>query len=157
MAESIEFQIVKDLQAALLGIAIAAGFHSDLQALAVKLDPDQNVEDLIGAEAKRPFVILELTPDEFTYQPALVTTITMPLTIHVVSDFDPTDDDSFLRTYLRGCADVEQAIAADVSRGGLAVDTRILSREFQKFEAAQVWAMVKTEVRVRRRYGAPNA
>lgn len=157
MSEPIELRIVQDLQVALQAIAVASGYHHDVAAFAVKLDPNQDVEALLGEEKLRPFFILELTPDAFTYSPARMVGISMPAIIHAVNDSDPTDDSSWLTEYLRLCADIEQAIALDFTRGGLAKDTRITSREFQSFGGSQVWAMVNTVIDVRRTYGAPNS
>lgn len=156
MPEPREYLIVKNLQAALLGIVVAAGYHYSLATLAVKLDPNQKVEDLLGASAKRPFYILEVTPDEWVYHPSMLVTVTLPVTIHAIHDSDPLDDDSWLLVYQRLCADIEQAIGADIQRDGLAIDTRIETREFQSFGGSQVWAMVKTKIAVRRTYGNPN-
>jgi hypothetical protein len=157
VAEPIEFLVVKNLQTALQAIAVANGYHYDLAALSVKLDPNQDVETLLGAEKKRPFVLLELTPDEFEYSPANLVTVRMPATIHAVNDSDTSADDSWLQTYLRLCADVERAIAGDISRGGRAIDTRITSRDFRTFGGSQVWAIVNTRISVRRTYGSPDA
>jgi hypothetical protein len=156
MSEPTEFLIVQQLQAALLAISVATGYHHDLDALAVKLDPNQNVEALIGETALRPFIVLELTPDVFQYQAAMRTRLTLPITIHAIHDADTTDDEALLRTYLRLCADVEQALTQDISRGGRAVDTRILTRKLQALDGRQVWAMVDTEITVIRGYGVPN-
>lgn len=157
MPEPREFLIVKNLQAALQGISVANGYHNDLAAIAVKLDPNVDVEFLLGEQKLRPFVVLELTPDEFAYSPSMMVDVRMPAIVHFVNDSDPEDDDSWLREFLRGCADVEQALTGDISRGGRAVDTRITSREFQSYGGGQVWAIVRTSILVRRSYGAPNA
>jgi hypothetical protein len=156
MSEPLEFRIVQSLQTALRGISVGSGYHYDVEALAVKLDPNHNVEDLVGSEGKRPFVILALSPDLFTYYPAGQLRLQMPFIIHAVHDADPTDDDARLQTYFRLCADVEAAIAADGTRGELATDTRILEREMHEMDGQQVWAMVKGEVLEHRGYGAPN-
>lgn len=155
-ADPLEFRIVQNLQTALRAIAEVDGYHHSVAATAVKLDPNVDVEDLLGGTALRPFIVLEVNPDAFDYKPSMRVDIRMPITIHAVHDSDPADDSSWLRTWLRLCADVEQAIAADITRGQLAVDTRALSREFQTFNGQQVWAMVKTEVQIIRTYGAPN-
>ena len=157
MTEPIEFLIVQNLQAALQAISVAGGYHHDVAALAVKLDPDQDVEALLGEQKKRPFLVIELTPDEWEYSPSKMVTLRLPAVIHFVNDSDPTNDSSWLQTYLRLCADVEQAIAVDIARGGRAIDTRVTTREFQSFGGGQVWAMVKATISVRRIYGAPNA
>lgn len=156
MADPIELRIVQNLQLALQGIAVAGGYHYDLAALAVKLDPNVDVEALIASQALRPFLILELAPDSFSYSASMMTSIELPATIHFVQDSDPTDDADWLRTYLQLCADAEQALAVDISRGGLAMDTRITSREYHAFGDSQVWALVKTVISVRRQYGRPN-
>jgi hypothetical protein len=156
MADPIEFRIVKNLQAALQAISIAGGYHYDLAALTVKLDPNQDVEALLTDETKRPFYVLELGTIASEYRPSMRTRITLPVTVHAVQDSDPASDDSWLKTYLNLCADAEQAIAQDISRGGLAVDTRVQAREFQAFGGRQVWAMVKAEILIERTYGLPN-
>ena len=159
MAEPIEWLVLQDLQTALRAIAISDGYHFDVQALAVKLDPDQKVEDLIAPGGPRPFLILQPQPDTWDYRerPAQAHII-LPITVHWISDTVQTDDDSRLRTFLRGCADIEQAIARDITRGGLAVDTRIVKRELDlAVGGSQVWAMVDVEIALRRTYGAPNA
>lgn len=154
--EPLEFRIVQNLQTALRNISVANGYHHDFQALAVKLDPNQNVESLIGDEKLRPFLILALSPDLFTYYPASQILMQMPFIIHAVNNTDPTEDDSKLKNYLRLCADVEQAIAVDISRGALATDTRIFEREMHEIDGQQVWALVKGEIRQSRTYGEPN-
>src|SRR6266542_3463204 len=126
--EPIEYQIVLDVQAALKNIAVANGYYFDVAALEVKLDPNHDVESLIKPDGPRPFLIVEVRPDEqweYTSKPNIAT-FPLPLTIHWVSDTVPTVDESRLQTYFRGCADVEKAIAQDVTRGGRARDTLIV-------------------------------
>ena len=156
MNEPLEFRIVQDLQAALKSISVANGYHHDVESLAVKLDANHDVESIIGEQPLRPFLILELLPDRSEYFPSEQVRIRMPFIIHAVNDTDPTDDDSMLKTYHRLCADVEQAITADTTRGALATDTRILEREMHELEGQKVWALVKGEIREHRTYGEPN-
>lgn len=156
MDEPIELRIVQNLQTALRDISVANGYHHDFLALAVKLDPNQDVESLIGDEGLRPFMILSLSPDAYDYFPAKQIRLLMPFVIHAVNNSDPKEDDSKLTTYLRLCADVEKAIVVDITRGELATDTRIFEREMHEFDGQQVWAMVKGEIRVHRTYGEPN-
>jgi hypothetical protein len=156
--EPIDYRIVKNLQAALLAISTTAGYHYDVAALAVKLDPNHDAESLIAPDGPRPFILLELGKERWEYFPAFQVRITVPVTVHWVSESVPTDDDSRMQTYLRGCADVERAIAVDISRGGLATDHRINGRTLDlAVDGAQVWAMVETEVRINRTYGAPDS
>lgn len=154
--DPVELRIIQNLQAALLAISVAGGYHHDVAGFAVKLDPNVDVESLLGELKLRPFAILELTPDAFEYSPSNMVRIEMPATVHFVNDSDPADDASWLGEFTRLCADVEQAIALDTQRGGLAIDTRIESREYHTFGGQQVWAMVKLKVTLRRTYGAPN-
>lgn len=155
-AEPREFRILQNLQAALLAISVAGGYHHTVAASAVKLDPDVDVESLIGATPLLPFLILDVAPDVFSYSPQMAN-ISLPVTVHFVNDSDVTNDLSWIREHLRLCADIEQAICQDISRGGLAIDTRIVSREAHTGEGSRVWTMVKLDIGVRRTYGAPNA
>jgi len=156
MPEPIDYQIVLNLQAALQAISVASGYYYNVAGAAVKLDPNQGVDALIAPDGPRPFVVLELLPERWEYFPANEVRIVHPVTIHWVSTSSPTTDESRLQTFLRGCADVEQAIAVDTTRGGLATDTRIARRTFDTaLDGAQVWAMVETEILVHRTFGAP--
>ena len=155
--EAIGFSVITNLQTALQTIAQASGYHYDVAEVAVKLDPNQDVEALIGDDAARPFLVIEVNPSVFSYRPAMRVQVVMPVTIHAVHDSDPTDDDSWLQTFMRLCADVEKAIAVDIHRGGPATDHVVLGCEFQTFGGLQVWAMVKTQIRIERVYGTPNA
>jgi hypothetical protein len=156
MSEPREYQIVQSLQAALQAISVAGGYYFDVVATAVKLDPNQDVEDLIAPGGPRPFVVLELKPDTWEYTPAGQLRLAVKLAVHWVSDSTPTDDASRLQTFFRGCADVERAIALDISRGGLAVDTRITGRTLDlAVDGAQVWAVLDVEILTRRTYGSP--
>lgn len=156
--EPIEFQIVQHLQAALLAMTVAGGYHYTMAASAVKLDPNSDIESLIAPNGPRPFSIIELGKQVREYQPSEQVRLVIPLVIHWVSDSSPTDDASRMQTFFRGVADVERAIAADVTRGGLAVDTRIVSPTFDtSSDGAQVWAQIDTEITIYRTYGVPDA
>ena len=158
MLEPIEFLIVQDLQSALRQIATSRGYHYDVASMAVKLDPNHNVEQLIAPDGPRPYVILEVGREAWQYHPAMELRLTLPMTVHWVSDSTPTDYDSRMQTFFRGCADVERAITQDLSRGGRATDTRIVGRTFDTaVEGAQVWAMVDLSISLLRTYGQPDA
>lgn len=157
--EPIEYQVLTNLQAALQGIRIGNGYHYDVRGTAVKLDPNQDVESLIGgADAPRPFVLLEVLPERREYRPSLQIKITRPVTIHWVSESDPTRDSDRLQVFMRGCADVERAIVQDITRGGLAGDTRIEKTAFDAaVDGSQVWAQIDIEILMHRTYGQPDA
>jgi hypothetical protein len=154
--EPITFRIVQSLQAALEAISIVGGYFHDVAETAVKLDPNVDVETLIGDQQLRPFVIIEVGQEPFEYQPAKRLKQRIPIIIHAVHDSDPTDDNSWLKTFTRLCADIERAIAKDISRGGVASDTRVLTTEFKSFEGKVVWALVSVEILAHRTYGEPN-
>jgi hypothetical protein len=157
VADPIDYTIVRNLQTALQAMSVRTGFHYDVGGTAVKLDPNHDVEKLIAPDGPRPFVILELKPETWTYQPAGRVVVVLPVTIHWVGESTPTEDASRLQTYLRGCADVERAIARDHTRGGLAVDTRIVKRTCdESTSGAQVWALIDVEIKLHRIYGAPD-
>lgn len=159
MPEPIAYQIVLTLQQALQAIAVASGYHFDVAATAVKLDPNQDIESLIAPDGPRPFILLELPPQPPPeYHPAGQIRQVLPVTVHWVSDAIPTDDTSRMLTFFRGLADVERAVAVDPTRGGLAVDTRIGQQSFDTaVDGAQVWAQIEIEISLHRTYGAPDA
>jgi len=163
LAEPREFLVVDDMATALRAIKKSAGYHHDVEGVAVKLDPNHKVEELVpGADPPigppRPFIVLDLSePDEFDYATTKGHVLVVrPFRIVWVNDTDPEDDASLLKTYFRGIADIEQAITQDVSRGQRAIDTRILNREMREPEGQMVWASVVGQIRIDRPYGQPN-
>ena len=157
MPEPIEYRAILNLQAALQAIAIAGGYHYDVVDAAVKLDPNVAVEALLHPAGARPIVLIEVNPEKWQYAPAAQLKLAMPVTVHWVSDATPTDDASRMKTFFRGCADVEQAVAVEIGRGGLASDTRIVKRTFDTaVEGSQVSARIDLEIWLHRTYGAPN-
>lgn len=157
MNDPLEYQILADLQAALRGISVAGGYHHDVTELAVKLDADATVEDLIGTWAARPFIILELLPETFSYFPGDQIRIVLPFAAHFINDSDPTTDAAMLLEYLKLAADVEKALSADGTRGGLATDTKITARTKRAGDEGRlIWATVVGQVLENRTYGSPN-
>jgi hypothetical protein len=158
VGEPIDYLIVRNMQTALGAMSVATGYHYTVAGSSVKLDPNHDVQAFVAPDGPRPFVILELKPEDREYQPARQVRIILPIRIHWVGESFPHKDESRLQTYLRGCADVERAIAADPSRGGLAVDTKVLSRTCDdSTEGAQVWAIIDTEIGFYRTDGQPDA
>lgn len=157
MPEPVEYRVLANLKAALQAIATSGGYFYTVDDAAVKLDPNVDVETLIGDAKARPFVLIEAFPEEWEYQPALQLEMRMPVTVHWVHQMTETADEVRLLTFFRGCADVETAITRDITRGGLAIDTRITKRAlFKELDGAEVWAQLALEIRVYRTYGAPN-
>lgn len=156
-AEPIEYRVLLNLQTALQAITVAGGYHYTVAATAVKLDPNHNVEALIAPDGPRPFIVLELREERWEYSPASQVRIVVPVTIHWVSDSTPTVDESRLQTFLRGCADVEQAMAVETIMGSLAQIPRIGKRTLDfMVDGAQVWAQIEADIVVNRTYGVPN-
>jgi hypothetical protein len=161
MPEPRSFLIVQNLQAALRAIAVSGGFHYDVASVAVKLDPNQANDAIKADGAPRPLILIQVGPERRDYQPANDMRMVLPLTIHWVHESDGTDDSSRMQTFLRGCADVEQAIVGvngeGLSRGGLAIDTRIVQCiNNDDIDGSEVWAQIEVEIPLFRQYGQPN-
>lgn len=157
MPEPISFRIVQNLQTALRAIAVAGGYHYDVAAVAVKLDPNQANDAVHAPGGPRPLVLIQVNPERREYQPANELRMVLPLVVHWVHESDATNDDDRMRVFFRGCADVEQAIAQDLGRGGLAIDTRVIQcTDRDELDGSQVWAQIEVEIRLFRQYGRPN-
>lgn len=156
MPEPVDFRILQNLQTVLKAITVAGGYYYDVNAAAVKLNLDSGVEALIeSADGPRPVIVLELGPEEWRYEEAPDGIVVLiPWTINWMQEFDPTIDENLLKTYFRGCADIEKAIAVDIGRGGLATDTRIADRTLVR-DGTRAWAVIDGHCSVRRTYGVP--
>lgn len=156
MPEPIDHRVVLHIQAAIQAISVASGYYYDVVDANVKLDPDHGVETLDRPDVVPPIVLIEPRPDDFVYTPANQLRVVYGWRIHWFADADVTSDPSRVLTYARGCADVEKAIAVDVTRGGLAVDTRIVRREPDfGMAGSRVWAALDVDVIVHREFGSP--
>jgi hypothetical protein len=161
MREPEEFLIIQNLQQALQGLVkVANGYFYDLADAVVKLDPNQGIESYVAPDGRRPFVVIEVQPESREYAKASRVTLTIPVLIHWVNDSDPTNDSNRLQVFYRGCADVEKAIVSDFSRGGHAVDTKIMScsnlRPSGNVDSSLVWAQIETQIVTHRKYGQPT-
>jgi hypothetical protein len=152
----IEYQAIRNAQAALQAIAIASGYFFDVVDAAVKLDPDQAAEALVRPDGSRPFILIEMRDEVWQYDQANELRLTLPFTLHWVSDAPPAVDESRLEMFYQACADVEKALAVDISRGGVASDTRITKRRMDMPPGTRVWALIDAEIWLRRQYGQPN-
>jgi hypothetical protein len=155
--EPTEYLAIANLQEALQGISVGAGYFYDVRGTAVKLDPNQDVATLVEPDGPQPFIAIEVKPERREYEAgASVVHITRPITVHWVRESDPTHDEDLLRTFFRGIADVEKAVADDPSRGGYASETRVVTCTLSRDEdGSQVWAMVDLELWTIRTYGEP--
>ncbi len=152
-----EYRIVRNLQAALAAMTVAGGYFYDVTSTVVKLDPDHDVAALKRPDVPRPFLILDVAKEKWIYEPANELKLVLPVMVHWIGESDPTVDEARMLMFYRACADVEQAIAIDLSRGGLATDTRITGRQLvENVEGPEVWAQIQTEIQLRRTFGQPN-
>lgn len=161
MPEPISFRIVQHLQTALRAISIAGGYHYDVEGVAVKLDPNNAADAIKAPGAPRPLILIQVDPERREYQQAGELRQVLPIVINWVNESDATNDDDRMRTFFRGCADVEQAIVGingdGLSRGGLAIDTRIVRCiNNDDIDGSQVWAQIEIEIPLFRQYGSAN-
>lgn len=159
MPEPNEYLLLANLQTTLRTIAVASGYHYTLTSAAVKFDIDHDVESLIEPDGPRPFAVIDTSQPErweFVEMPNGIKLI-KPIQVHWVHRFSPTSDEAKLQMFLRGCADIEKAIAVDPSRGGYAVRTQIVNRSWNtEADGTVVWALIDLSVSVRRTFGEPN-
>lgn len=159
MTEPREYRAVLALQALLQGIG-GSGYFYPIVGTVVKLDPNHGVDELVATNAPRPFVLLQVWPDQWRYDPHGQVVLVVPVTLHHVNDSDPTRDTDRLVTYWRGCADVEVALTPagfNTDLGGAAREVRILERMLNpETVGSVVWAQIKAEITIDREYGKPN-
>lgn len=153
----IALAIVQDLQTALRAIAVDAGDYATVAATAVKLDPDQSMEEFVRPIGPRPLVVIEAPQTAFEYRPASQVRCVLSSSIHWLDAVDVTDDTDRLQQFCRAASDVERAITRDVTRGGRVVDTRITTVTLNEaITASQVYAEIGIEMVLHRTYGEPD-
>ena len=159
MADPQDYRAVLNLQAALLAISVAGGFNFNVAATAVKLDPDHAAEQNAAADGVRPLLLIVPPVDQaetWEFQPARRVRVTHSFEIHWVGDSVVTEDASRIHNFYLACQDIERAITQDISRGGVAADTRITGRRFDtstEVRADRVWAVVTVQIVIHRQYG----
>jgi hypothetical protein len=152
-----EYQVLTNLRDAIAGIRVGDGYYYDVRGTGVKLDPNQDVEALVEAGGPRPFVLIELNADSWQHMPAARARIDLAVTLHWVTDSDPTRDADRIQTYLQGCSDIEKLLIVDLQRGGLVIDTRIVRRTFDtQVDGSLVWASIEIVMPMIRTYGEPS-
>ena len=158
MPEPIEYDVLLDLQTALRAISIAGGYHHDVESAAVSVDPHDEIEILTGQLAHNPYFTISVSPGRtLQYQPAMQVLEVIPVDITAAADATALVATSRLQTFQRLCADVEQALAVDITRGARAVDTRVLEKSMgMMVGGTRVIAAIQAEVRLYRTYGEPN-
>lgn len=153
----VEYRVIRHVQSAIAAIAAGSSYWHTVASTAVKLDPNHKVEELIAPNGPRPFVLIDVAPERWSYPQSGQVHLVMPLALHWIGQSDVTADESRDEVFFKACADLETALCVDLTRGGLAVDTRIVRRTLDDgMNGGQVWAMVEAEVALHRAYGRPN-
>lgn len=158
MAEPISYRILLNLQDALQAISKSGGYWFNVGDDAVSIDPVDAIEVILGRTVQSPFMVVEAGPSgRPNYQPAEQMIELLPASIIAAADAKQLDPVARIQTYERLCADIEKAVTEDHTRGGLATDTRITSKQMNvNTGSVRVLAVVQLEIRVYREYGAPN-
>lgn len=152
-----EYAVLANLRDAIAAIRVGDGYYYDVLGTGVKLDPNQDVDSLVDPSGPRPFVILALNGDGWTHMPAMRARIDLEATIYWMHDSDPTRDADAIQTYLQGCADIERALVADLTRGGLVTDTRIVRRSRDtSVDGSLIVAEIGILMPMIRTYGEPS-
>jgi hypothetical protein len=160
--DPVEYRILRDLQTALGRISVSGGYHHDVNAIVVKLDPNQAADALVGPDAPRPFLVLDVRAETWDYSSSSeqsgvdMVGLILPITVHWFNGSDSTDDTGKMLEFFRACADIETALSVDPTRGFLALDTRVIRRVYDELDGSDVWAMVDVQVRLFRQLGKPN-
>jgi hypothetical protein len=122
--DPIRLSVLKSMQTALQGISTAAGYYFDVRAEAVTLDR----RNLATATLLPAFVINSGAGGTRTYFPSMRMREIFPVVIYGRADAMGIRDMSRRQTiFERLVADLERALTRDITRGGLAVDTRLQS------------------------------
>lgn len=154
IAAPIEYQIVRNLQTALMAMTASDGYNYSIAESAVKLDPSYDIESFVGTRPLRPYVVLHVLPEVRSYESSAKRIKLMtPVDIYWVNDAPSVTDDAQMEMYFRGCADVERAITRDLSLGGLASNITIINRERTGPDGAEVRALIHTQILSHRIYG----
>lgn len=156
MADSTRLRILKAIQAGLQAIAGGAYHYPVAAATSVTIDPTVNV--LTSVPADLPLYIVEPTPDgDRRFDPAMQLVNKMRGTITGRMDMtDVTDPAGRATVWENMAADIELALSADVTLGGLVYDLRLMEpAPFVGVGSGVVILVQPWEARVHRTYGAP--
>jgi hypothetical protein len=82
--------------------------------------------------------------------------LALPIRVHWFGEGEATNDEELRQMAYRAYADIEKAIAVDITLGQLAVDTRVVQRA-AVFDGSAVWVAVDLMVKVIRTYGEASA
>jgi hypothetical protein len=154
--DSVRLKVQKNLQTTLQGMTDAAVYHYPVNSPSqVSLDPTVNLLTKGGPDL--PFYLIEVTPDgnrEFFPSEQIVDV----LTVNIIGRYDGASDDptSKVTVWENLAADLEVALEADMTRAGLASDTRCMTPQpFTGVGSNIVIVVVPVQIKIYRQYGRP--
>lgn len=157
MSTPVLLAIVLNLQTALQGIAQAAGYFNTVKATSVVLDP---VALLTVPATEVPFIVVGhhqvAVSRTWTSRPNAFQDVTR-FTLQTRFDAPGTDVARKVTAYTQWIADIEVAVAADITRGGVALDTKVEQAQpyFGLPNENICYAEIPIEIRWQRLYGKP--
>lgn len=156
VADSVRLSVLKNLQTTLQGMSDANVYNFPVaNAAQVTLDPTTQI--LTKGFPDLPFYIIEPTPDgdrEFYQAEQIVENFR----VNIIGRYDADSDDPITKaeTWERIAADLETALEADMTRNGLACDTRCLTPQpFTGVGSNVVIVLQPVVIKIYRQYGRP--
>lgn len=150
--------ILANLTTTLRGMTIAGGYHWDVKASSVVNDPVvlETVSptelpffyvSFAGGDGRRDYQMNRILKERIAF-----------IIVGRMPNANGLADDRKLETYANGVADLEKAIAVDISRGGHAIDTQLAQPDEPLVGIGQqnmVIVVQRLTVLTRRTYGKP--
>ena len=149
-------QILADVQTTLRTISVGGGYNYDVVSQSVTLDPAKNL--LVAPAGDGPYYQIEPVPEGgLQYHPALQVVHTFRINITGRHEADPSDPEGKVDVWEKMVEDVEKALALDLTRSGLVVDTRGSGEPspFVGVQTSAVFVVMPYECRLHRTWGVP--
>lgn len=157
MADSLRLQVLKALKAALEQInGPVGGFvYNVTHESMVTLDPTVNLMTVNNVDL--PMFVVEPTPDgNRDFHPAMQVRDVFRVNVHARADADEANPMARAQVWEDLAADVERALAANVTLDSLVYDCRCLQpAPFVGVGSPVVIVVIPLEIRFHRTYGAP--
>lgn len=154
--DPVRLRVLLSLQTALASMSVATGYHWDVSASAVTLD----YRNLSTAVTLPAFVVAQAGDDTREFLPA--NRIKDQFRVMVFGRVDAkglSDQNRRVTAFEYLAADIERAFSAEITRGGLAVDTRVQPPREPFIEmdpVNSVYIEQPVEIILRRMYGRPE-
>lgn len=154
MADSNRLTIIKFYQAKLQAMTVAGGYHWNVVAASVNIDPTVNPLTVNGIDV--PYFSIEPTPTgRKDYYPANQLRELLRVNIIARMDADGVDPGSRLDTIEKLGQDMEKALTVDITCGGAAVDVRLGVMQPVVVVGSNIVLVIQpVEARLHRSYGA---